>query len=110
MAAAAITPRPSETAFMPASLPGVSFTMSILSREGEQLHGGGGRRLLHDFVDRQPVLRAFDVAAPRLRRGMPGGEQRAAVLVRNDRDRVGAQPDRFGGDLFLVHADERTQD
>src|SRR3954469_22445256 len=109
MAAAAITPRPSETAFMPASLPGVSFTTSILSREREQLHRRGRRRLLHDFVDRQPLLRAFDIAAPRLGRGMAWREQGAAVLVGDDRDRVGAQPDRFSGDLLLVHADQRSQ-
>ena len=41
--------------------------------------------------------------------GMPRREQRAAVLVGDDRDRIGAEPLRFGGDLFLVHADERPQ-
>ena len=40
---------------------------------------------------------------------MLGREERAAVLVRNDRDRIGAEPLRLRGDLFLVHADERPQ-
>ena len=37
-------------------------------------------------------------------------EQRAAVLIGNDRDRIGAEPLRLGDDLFLVHADQRPED
>jgi len=37
-------------------------------------------------------------------------EERAAVLIRDDRDRERADALRFGADLVLVHADERPQD
>ena len=40
---------------------------------------------------------------------MPRREQRAAILIRNDRDRIRAEALRLGGDLLLVHADERPQ-
>ena len=36
-------------------------------------------------------------------------EQRAAVLVGNDRDRIRPEPLRLRGDLFLVHPDQRPQ-
>ena len=62
-----------------------------------------------NFVDRQVRLGAFHLVALRLRRRMPRREQRAAVLIRDDRDGIGAEPLRLGGDLVLVHADERPQ-
>ena len=40
---------------------------------------------------------------------MLGREERAAILVGDDRDGIGAEALRFGGDLVLVHADERPQ-
>ena len=41
--------------------------------------------------------------------GVAGREQRAAVLVGNDRDVEGAQPLGLRDDLLLVHADERAE-
>ena len=45
----------------------------------------------------------------RARQRVARREQRAAVLVGDDRDRIGAELLRLGRDLVLVHADERPE-
>src|SRR5687768_11072067 len=114
IAAAAITPRSLETAFMPASLPGVIFTSpsnrgSFYYRELEVLHDRGGDGLVDDVANRQGFLGVQDIAAARLRGRVAWREQRAAVLVGDDRDGIRPENLRLRGDLFLVHADQRAQ-
>src|ERR671911_2942532 len=119
MAAAAMTPRSSDTAFMPASLPGVIFTtlfscgwsgtLSFYYRERAAPRDGGRQRARHDVVDGERGLGRLDVHLPGARGRVPGREQRAAILVGDDRDGIGAQTLGFGGDFVLVHADERPE-
>src|SRR5215213_11285703 len=123
MAAAAITPRSFETAFIPASLPGVIFTIDSLPaanscyvvkqlfyiRELKVLYSRCGNGALDDFVHRQRRLGALHIGEARLRGRMTRGEQRAAVLIRDDRDLVGAEPLCLRRDFSLVEADQRTE-
>ena len=51
-----------------------------------------GRRVLDKFVDRQRALGRFDVGEPPARQRIARREQRAAILIGNDRDRIAAKP------------------
>src|SRR5687767_481273 len=103
-----MTPRSFDTAFMPASLPGVIFTklfscgwsgnLSFYYRELAALADGGRQRARHDVVDGKGGLGGLDVHLPGARGGVPRREQRAAVLVGDDRNGVGAETLRFRGD------------
>src|SRR5258708_39862785 len=93
IAAAAMTPRLSETAFMPASLPGVIFTLSAPSvvtkglfyiGKPEVLDFGGRDRLRHDLFDGEIRLGPLDFVGLCLGGRVPRREERAAVLIRND--------------------------
>src|SRR5215204_2920996 len=110
IAAAAMTPRASATAFMPASLPGVIFIRSVYNGETVGFHGRGLDCGLDDLVDRQPLFRAFHFEALRFRRRVLGREQGAAVLVGDDRDRIRAETFRLSRDLLLVQTDQGPQD
>src|SRR5260221_8704401 len=110
IAAAAITPRVSDTAFMPASLPGVIFTALFYIGKPEVLDLRGGDRLRHDLLDGQIRFGPFDLVGLRLGRRMLRREERAAVLVGNNRDWIGAEPLGLRRDFLLVHADQRPQD
>src|SRR5262249_36412299 len=134
-----MTPRPSDTAFMPASLPDVIFTSlteasplgllharsrgpharsrgSVLSFASSHigkpvvLHQRGVGCLRDDLVDRQVLLGALDVSRLRARRGMTRREQRAAVLIRDDRDGIRPGPLPLRRDLVLVHPHEPAPD
>src|SRR3954451_6230557 len=114
-----MTPRESETALRPASLPGVIFTFStppgctscqlyIFRLKAEATRpwrtiswlppsGGSFRKritlqhhpthgLPDNFVDRKRGFCGLDLVAARLGCGMTRREERAAILVGNDRD------------------------
>jgi len=53
---------------------------------------------------------ALNLGERRAGRRKPRCEQRATVLVLEDRRLIGSDPLRVHGDLFLVHADERPED
>src|SRR5687767_11312698 len=141
MAAAAITPRSSDTAFIPASLPALIFTVlslfltargappplasrsrarlrlaslrplaraagadalraikgSLYIGKPELLENGRRDRAVDHLLDRQRRLGDLDVPPARLRGRVTRREQRAAVLVRNDRDRICAKALRLAG-------------
>src|SRR6476661_5357494 len=107
MAAAAMTPRESATAFMPASLPGVIFIPSVYIGKSKAFHDRCLDRLLDNLVDRQPRFGPLDLVALGFGRRVARREQRAAVLVGNDRDRIGPEALGLGRDFLLVHAHER---
>src|SRR3954467_1461739 len=104
-----MTPRASETAFMPASLPGVSFTRLFYIGECELFYDRRADGLVHDLCDRQPFFGALDLVPLRLGGRMTRRKERAAVLVGDDGNRIRAKPLCLGGDFFLVHPDERAE-
>src|SRR5687767_3911861 len=81
MAAAAMTPRSSETAFIPASFPGVIFTRLFYIGKIKEFDRGCGDGIRDNFVDRQVRFGALDLVPLRPGRGMFRREQRAAVLI-----------------------------
>src|SRR5688572_7382567 len=100
-----MTPRSLDTAFIPASLPGVIFTSllhvpgsqlpaSSYYRELEVLYGGGRHRLVDNLLNRQGFFRPQHIGAPGFGGRVPRSKQRAAVLVRDDRD--GIRPQALG--------------
>src|SRR5262245_58984285 len=117
MAAAAMTPRLSDTAFIPVSLPAVNFTSILLRtkrsfyyRKDKVLYRRRRHSGLYEAVDVEHAFSLLNLNAARFRRRMLWREQRATVLVRNDRDRKRSQPLGLCRNLILVHADQRTQD
>ena len=86
----------------------VRATLNCLQRSSARRHRPSPRCRQRPAPCRRARLHLVAIW-PRARRGMPRREQRAAVLVRNDRDWIRADPLRLGGNLVLVHADERPQ-
>src|SRR6187551_2899974 len=101
-----MTPRPSDTAFMPASLPGVIFILSVYIGKTERFHDRRFDGAVDDFLYGKACLGALHLVPLGLGGRVARREQRAAVLVRDDRDRIGPEPLRFRGDFVLVHADQ----
>ena len=66
-------------------------TSRVLNGEFEVLDRGLPDRPLHQLLHRQVQLRRLDLGQLRPRQRVARREQRAAVLVRDDRDRVGAE-------------------
>src|SRR5215211_4957399 len=64
----------------------------------------------HEIVDLQRLLRRLDVRETRAGLRITRREQRAAVLVRDDRDWIAADPLRLRRDFVLVHANERAEE
>src|SRR4029078_4612695 len=77
-------------------------------REGKVFHDRRGNGSIDDLVDGQRRLGALDIPSARFGCGMARREQRAAVLIGNDRDGVGSQPLRLRGDLGPVDPDQVT--
>jgi hypothetical protein len=67
-------------------------------------------RGFYQFVDRQRALPRFRLVEARARRRIARREQRATVLIGNDRDGITAEDLRLRHDFVLVHTDERTEE
>src|SRR5262245_11473218 len=78
--------------------------------ESEILQYGLTDSLLDQFLNRKDRFRRLDLRQPRARLRVPWCEQRAAVLIGNDGNRIAAELRRFDRNLLFVHADERPED